>query len=98
MTKRHRDVINDLCAGVDIELTPVASAGAKLCSTEAEALRDKFEAAVAHNEGFRKVLTVCVGVMRHKLASSGRNLAHFEDVIVALNFNEFYQSEGVVDR
>jgi hypothetical protein len=97
VTKRHRDVITDLCVGFGLSsvVEPSASrhTGAQLCSTETEALRDKLEAALAHSEGFKKVLSVCVGVMRHKLASSGTNLSHFEDVIVALNFNEFYQNE-----
>lgn len=33
---------------------------------------------------------VCMGVLRKKVATGGAAAAHLQDIIVALNFNDYY--------
>ena len=72
----------------------VAAAGLVLCSTHADAVKEVFNKATVHCDAFRKILAVCVGVLRQRSALGGSGTSHLEDVIVALNYNDFYYSDA----
>lgn len=66
-----------------------SATGVVLCSAHADRLREVYTKALEHVETFKKVLTVCVGVLRQR-ASTGS--PHLQDVLIALNYNEYYFS------